>query len=458
MEETIKNTLVAERKQSYQRYKDSGVEWLGEIPEHWEVKKLKFVGDIYAGISGKKGDDFSKEYSEGIKSFIPFTNICNNLKIDKNQYQYVKIDERENQNRVKKNDILFLMSSETLDDIAKCSIYLGNDNELYLNSFCKGFRITNSDLNPEYVNYLLSSRVYRNYFSLVGRGFTRINLKQEYINDAIISIPPLPEQTAIANFLDDKTAKIDQAIGIKEQQIALLKERKQILIHKAVTRGLDDNVPLKDSGVEWIGEIPEHWEVKRIKHVTNKIGSGVTPSGGGTTYLDEGIPLLRSQNIFFDKIELDGVAYISDIVHHSMSNSQVFKGDVLLNITGGSIGRCYYVDFDIPLNVNQHVCILRPNNKITTLYLNSLIASEIGQNQIWFHQQGGGREGLNFQSLKNFSIPYPPLPEQKEISDYIETASQKIETAISLKQQEIEKLKEYKSSLINSVVTGKVRV
>ena len=113
----------------YDNYKNSGVEWLGEIPEHWEVKKMKFIGNIYAGINGKKGDDFSKEYSDGIKSFIPFTNICNNIKIDDNQYQYVKISENENQNRVKKNDILFLMSSETLDDIAKNSIYLGENTE-----------------------------------------------------------------------------------------------------------------------------------------------------------------------------------------------------------------------------------------------------------------------------------------------------------------------------------------
>jgi len=225
----------------YNNYKPSGVEWLGEIPEHWEVKKLKFLGNIYAGINGKKGDDFSKEYSEGIKSFIPFTNICNNFKIDKNQYQYVKIDEKENQNRVLKNDILFLMSSETLDDIAKNSIYLEDDKELYLNSFCKGFRISKQNVNAEFVNYLFLSTTYRNYFSLVGRGFTRINLKQEFINDAYTLLPKLEEQTTIAHFLDDKTTKIDQAIAIKQKQIELLKERRQILIHKAVTRGLNDN-------------------------------------------------------------------------------------------------------------------------------------------------------------------------------------------------------------------------
>ena len=275
----------------------------------------------------------------------------------------------------------------------------------------------------------------------------------------------LPEQTAIAKFLDRKTTLIDQAIGIKQKQIELLKERRQILIHRAVTRGIGSlggvetpDVKLKDSGVEWIGEIPEHWEVKKIKHVTTKIGSGVTPSGGGTTYLDSGIPLLRSQNILFGKIELEGVAYISDKTHDSMNNSQVRKGDVLLNITGGSIGRCHFVDSDTPLNVNQHVCIIRPSMTITSIFLNSLLASEVGQGQIWFFQQGGGREGLNFQAIKNFLIPLPPKSEQSEISDHIGGITSKFHMAISLKEQEIDKLKEYKASLINEVVTGKIKI
>jgi type I restriction enzyme S subunit len=283
-------------------------------------------------------------------------------------------------------------------------------------------------------------------------------LKQEFINDVYTLIPKLEEQTAIASFLDRKTAQIDQAIGIKEKQIELLKERRQILIHRAVTRGLNPNVKLKESAVEWIGEIPEHWEVKKIKYITTKIGSGVTPPGGGTTYLDSGIPLLRSQNVLFGKIELEGVAYISKKTHDSMSNSQVREGDVLLNITGGSIGRCHFVDFDFPLNVNQHVCIVRPSLEITTVYLNSLLASEVGQGQIWFFQQGGGREGLNFQAIKNFIIPLPPQAEQSKISDYIETTTSKFHTAISLKELEIEKLKEYKASLVDAAVTGKIKV
>jgi type I restriction enzyme, S subunit len=312
---------------------------------------------------------------------------------------------------------------------------------------------------PEFFKYLFKSDSYIKALSstsnLVRDGQA---LRFENFSQVDLIIIPEEEQIAIAKFLDPKTAQIDNAISIKEKQIELLKERRQVLIHKAVTRGLNPNSLMRDSSVEWIGEIPAHWEVKKIKHVTSKIGSGITPSGGGTTYLESGIPLLRSQNILFGRIDFKGVAYISEKTHESMSNSQVRKGDVLLNITGGSIGRCHYITIETPLNVNQHVCIVRPTNEITTVFLNSLLASEVGQSQIWFYQQGGGREGLNFQAIKNFLIPLPPQSEQDTISEYIETITKKVSNALSIKEKEIEKLKEYKASLINSAVTGKIKV
>ena len=274
----------------------------------------------------------------------------------------------------------------------------------------------------------------------------------------ILPVPNLEQQTLIAQFLDQKTAQIDEAISIKERQIALLKEQKQIMIQNAVTKGLDPNVKMKDSGIDWIGEIPEHWKLVKIKHVTTKIGSGVTPSGGGSSYVDEGIPLLRSQNIHFDRIDLNDVALIPLKTHKNMSNSHVNKGDVLLNITGGSIGRCNYVKTDLPMNVNQHVCIVRPNTHIKSAFLNYLLASEIGQEQIWFFQQGGGREGLNFQSLKNFDIPLPDKKEQDEIISEVLRLLVNFDHAIRTYHDQIYKLKEYKTTLINSAVTGKIKV
>ena len=435
----------------YSSYKDSGVEWLGDIPEHWSAKKLKFIGDVFAGISGKKGDDFSKEYSEGIKSFIPFTNICNNIIIDENQYQFVKIDEKENQNRVMKNDILFLMSSETLDDIAKCSIYLGNDKELYLNSFCKGFRITKSKIYSEYINYLLSSKVYRNYFALVGRGFTRINLKQDFINNATVTLPPLSEQTKIAQFLDNKTTKIDEAIILKEQLINLLKERKKILIHKAVKRGLDDGVQLKDSGVEWIGDVPEHWDVKRVKHLLDE-RTERSKDGEEPLLMMSQIHGLVVRSDFHSKAE---------VAESNEGNKIVKTNDLVFNKLKAHLGVFFKSNIEFDGIVSPDYAVYYSKGVISDLKFLELLFRNPEYIKEFICRATGIVEGLirlYTPDLFDIHVAVPPKNEQKEILEYIETASQKIETAINLKQQEIAKLKEYKSSLINSVVTGKVKV
>ena len=423
--------------EKYAAYKDSGEAWIGEIPEHWDIKRLKLI------------------FTEKKLTTNPDLN-CGSISFGKvviKDDEKIPLATKASYQEVLKGE--FLINPLNLNyDLISLRIALSYINVVVSSGYIVLKNIL--EINKEYFKYLLH-RYDVAFMKLLGSG-VRQTINFNHIANSLLAFPPPEEQTAIANFLNRKTALIDQAIGIKQKQIELLKERRQILIHKAVTRGPNPNVKMKDSGVEWIGEVPEGWEVKRIKHVTTKIGSGVTPSGGGTTYLDIGIPLIRSQNILFGKIELEGVAYISEKIHASMSNSQVQKGDVLLNITGGSIGRCHFVETVFPMNVNQHVCIVRPSTIITSVFLNSLLASEIGQGQIWFFQQGGGREGLNFQALKNFIIPLPPIREQLAISEYIEMTSQKFATAISLKEKEIEKLKEYKSTLINSAVTGKIKI
>lgn len=434
----------------YESYKDSGVEWLGEVPEHWEVKKLKYL----AKLSPSKSE-ITCNHEESC-SFIPMeklklnTLVLDEIKQIKNVYSAYTYFRDE--------DLL----------IAKVTPCFENKNFAIAKNLVNSIGFGSSEI------YVL--RTYNNllnkflFYRLQEQNFMKIAISKmsgtgglkrvpsEFINNFQLALPPFSEQQKIAQFLDEKTAKIDQAVDLAEKQIALLKEHKQILIQNAVTRGLNPDVPLKDSGVEWIGQVPEHWEVKKIKHVTSKIGSGITPLGGGSNYIDGGIPLLRSQNIHFDRIDLNDVARISEFTHNSMKNSKVRKGDVLLNITGGSLGRCFYVDSNEEMNVNQHVCIIRPNKKINTIFLNMLLASEIGQKQIWFFQQGGGREGLNFQAIKNFYLPLPDLEEQQKIAIYLDKQAAKIDQAIALKTAHIEKLKEYKSVLINDVVTGKVRV
>lgn len=447
METAVNNTII----KKYSSYKDSGVEWLGEIPEHWEVKRLKFFGFVFPGLSGKKGEDFSREFSYGMKPYVPFTNICNNVKIDENEYHFVKIDIGENQNSLRRNDLLFLMSSETSEDIAKCSIYLGNKEEVFLNSFCKGFRLTNSILNPEFVNLLFQSSKYRNYFSTAGKGFTRINLKQEYINNVFCLIPPLPEQKAIAEFLDQKTALIDQAIRIKQKQIELLKERRQILIHHAVTRGLDPTVKLKDSGVEWIGMIPEGWEVKRLKYVLEERNERSIEGFEPLLMMSQKHGLvIRSE--YHDKAE---------VAQSNEGNKIVRINDLVFNKLKAHLGVFFKSEIPFKGLVSPDYAVYYSKGVIDDMkYLELLFRNPeyIGE---FICRATGIVEGLirlYTHDLFDIAIPVPPTSEQQAILLHISDYSNKIMTSISLKEKEIEKLKEYKATLINSAVTGKIKV
>ena len=208
----------------------------------------------------------------------------------------------------------------------------------------------------------------------------------------------------------------------------------------------------KDSGVKWIGEIPGHWKTPKLNRVVSKVGSGSTPRGGSEVYIDEGIKFLRSQNIHFEGLNLDSVVYIPDSINEQMKNTQVQPFDVLLNITGGSIGRCFYVDDTLgKANVNQHVCIIRPLS-VNYRFLKYFLQSNSGQSQVWFYQKGD-REGLSAESIKTFRLPLPPLPEQEAIVTYLDTKVAKIDEYISIAEKKIAALEELRQTIITEAVT-----
>jgi type I restriction enzyme S subunit len=210
----------------------------------------------------------------------------------------------------------------------------------------------------------------------------------------------------------------------------------------------------KPSGIEWLGEIPDHWEVKRVKDLTSKIGSGVTPSGGAEVYSDSGIPFFRSQNVHNNRLSIDDIVYISEEIDNSMSNSRIRPNDILLNITGASIGRCYYTPGSFKKgNVNQHVCIIRPiQKKIKTNFLHFEIISQYGQILIEISQNGANREGLNFQQIKNFVFAIPAVSEQSTIASYLDTKTATIDRKIELLTSKADKYKALRRSLINETV------
>ena len=265
------------------------------MPESWLHTRLKYLGNLYGGLSGKSGDDFYDAEHHLSKPYINFKNIAKNSVIDVNAVDVVKISTGEKQNKVSKNDLFFLMSSENYDDIGKTSILLNDVDELYLNSFCKGFRLYSNKLDPKFLNYLLSAEEYRKLLAIEANGYTRINLQIGKINDFIVFYPEQIEtQVRIAKFLDRKTAEIDAIIAKKKNLLLLLDEKKKSILNEAVTKGIIRNAPMKDSGIGLIGEIPEGWDMKPLGY----LGSCQNGVSKGGDYFGDGYPFVSYGDVY----------------------------------------------------------------------------------------------------------------------------------------------------------------
>jgi type I restriction enzyme S subunit len=444
----------------YQSYKPSGIDWLETIPKNWDKSKLKYLGNLYGGLTGKSGVDFNNDENQKNKPYIPYTNIFNNTYISKDHYHYVSVEEGENQNKVEKYDMFFLMSSETHKDLGKSCILIDDVDELYLNSFCKGYRIKNKNIQPLFLNYQILGHLHREMISVEGKGFTRINLRQDKINDLVVFYPPLQEQEQIVKYLDEKTSIIDKLISTKERKIELLKEQRTSLINEVITKGLNPNVKMKDTGVEWIGEIPESWERKKIKTISSIISKGTTPSTIGKEVSDVGeIRYLKSENIVENTISEYPQFFIDKETNELLKRSILIEGDILFVIAGASIGKTTILPKSFtPSNTNQAVSFIRlkqnENNKFVWYWL---ISSKI-QEQMWIVAVQSAQPNLSMENLGNFFIPYPSIKEQQEIVEYLDKHTKEIDDLVSMEQKKIELLKEYRQSLISEVITGKIKV
>lgn len=439
----------------YASYKDSEVQWIGDIPVHWGTKKIKHNCYVKARV-GWKGLNSSEFLTEGYAYLVTGTDFTNG-QIDWKNCYHIHLERYDEDPYIQlKNQDLLITKDGT---IGKLAVVTGLEKPACLNSGIFVVRSLNQDFSTKYLFWLLNSNLFAQFNSYTSYGSTIQHLYQNVFVEFSYPQPRFDEQAAIADYLERKTAEIDTLVAQKERLIELYEEEKTAIINHAVTKGINPESKLKDSGIEWLGKIPEDWKIKRLKYLVSKVGSGITPKGGASVYQSSGIPLLRSQNIHFDGFKLDEVAYISEETHEAMANSKVQLGDVLLNITGASIGRCYFVDEQLSeANVNQHVCIIRPKEQIATKYLYFILRSHLGQQQIDIEQTGSGREGLNFEALNNFLIPHIPLALQVSIIHYIENETARIDTKISKTKRIIELQKEYRTALISEVVTGKVKV
>lgn len=424
----------------YSEYKDSGVKWLGEIPSHWEVVPIKHSYKFTVGWTPPTGRN---DLFEGNNLWANISDLGD--KVIRTTTNHISDSAvRQSGRSISPKGSLLYSFKLSVGTVSFCGA------DMYTNEAIATFLKGKNSL--EFLYYAAPIFIIKNANTNI---YGAPILNQDLIKNALVLLPPLSEQDAIVRYLDSATSEIDKAIAMQQKMIDLLNERKQIIIQNAVTKGLDENVEMKESGVEWIGRIPKHWEVVRLLHLTSKIGSGSTPKAG---YVESGIIFLRSQNVYCEGLKLNDVVHISANVHRNMSGTKVLPNDVLMNITGGSIGRCFYVDETLgEANVNQHVSIIRPTS-IDTHYLKYYLQSYCGQIQVSLEQTGGNREGLTAKALAKFLITYPSQSEQKEIAAYLDSKMQRFDTAITNCQRQITLLQERKQIIINEVVTGKVRV
>jgi len=426
----------------YDQYKNSGVEWLGEIPEHWEALSNKFIFKLNKNLVGNKSSEYdllSLTLNGVIKRDME--NPSGKFPAEFDTYQ-----------EVKKGDFIFCLFDveETprtvglsdFDGMITGAYTVMKVNENFDNSFLYYF----------YLNLDAGKRMKPLYTGL------RNTISKDNFFSFKTFVPPINEQNTIASFLDDKITKIDQAIAIKQQQIDLLKERRQILIHKAVTRGLNDKVKLKDSGVEWIGEIPEHWEVKKLFGLCNFIRGNSTFSKDELLSNGDYVALQYGKTYKVDEINDSYDFYVNNEFY---KETQVVKyEDTILISTSETIEdlghSAYYNRNDIGLIGGEQILLNPKNNKLNGHYL--YYYSKQFTKELRKYATGIKVFRFNVNNLKTIYISVPPLSEQTVIAKFIETVTTKIATAISLKEQEIDKLKEYKMSLIDGVVTGKVKV
>ena len=428
------------------KMKDSGIEWIGEIPEGWEVIPAKFL--FKNSDMRRIADDEQLTASQqfGIISQKDYTELTGSKVVLANKGL-------EDWKHVEPFDFIISLRSFQggleMSEITGCITW----HYIVLKSCHK--------ICSYYYKWLFKSD---SYIRALQRtcSFIRDGQDLRYSNFIQVPLfePPLAEQEKIADYLNAECSHIDAMLAKTRSSIEEYKKLKQAVITQAVTKGVRCEREMKDSGVDWIGEIPAEWSITKIKSGVTKIGSGKTPSGGAETYTDSGVIFLRSQNVYDCTLNLESPTYISPEVDAIMKSTRVLPDDVLLNITGGSIGRCTIVPKTLGLaNVNQHVCIIRTNPLIfLPKYVQYFWISALGHLAIDLYQTGGNREGMSADAIRNTPIPYAPLKEQKEIADHLDAKCAEIDKLIAKKEQLVKELESYKKSLIYEVVTGKREV
>ena len=421
----------------YKKYKDSGIEWIGEIPEHWEVKKIKHNTYLKArvGWKGLRSDEF---LDEGFAYLLTGTDLKNG-NVDW-EHSYFIDEVRYDDDpfiQLKENDLLITKDGT----IGKVAIVDKLNKPACLNSGVFVMRPLNKEWETKYLFNVLSSNVFKSFIDLTSYGSTILHLYQNVFNEFQFPLPPIKDQNAIIKYLDTKTTEINQNIADKEKLIALFEEEKKALINQAVTKGLNPKAKLKPSGIDWLGDIPEHWEVKRVKHVLQSLNTKRVPLSSE----ERGIMTER----VYDYYGASGI--IDKVENYIFDEPLILVGEDGANLLSRSTRLAFIAEGKYW--VNNHAHILKPIIGEIKFYCELLENYDFS---IWV--TGSAQPKLTSENLMNIKFIVPPIKEQSGIVNHIDKISETIDNKISITNQEIELLKEYSAALIFEAVTGKIDI
>jgi type I restriction enzyme, S subunit len=434
----------------YPEYKDSGVEWLGEAPEHWEVKRLKYLGEAITGLTYSPADIVDDDTIGRL--VLRSSNVQSGVvTYDDNVYVSAAIPK---QLVTQVGDILICSRNGSRALIGKNATIDEKSAGLTFGAFMTVFRSTHS----AYLSCILNSPL----FEFQAGAFMTSTINQLTIgvlNNFEVPFPPETERTKIAAFLDRETAKIDALVAEQRRLMELLKEKRQAVISHAVTRGLNPDAPMKPSGIEWLGDVPEHWEVMQLKRDLEFLTSG--SRGWAENYSDEGELFIRITNLTRGTIALN----LADIKRVAVpegtegSRTKVRPDDILFSITA-YLGSIAVVHSNLEsAYVSQHIALARLRKAhLTSKWVGYVALSVIGQT--WFDTKsyGGTKIQLSLDDVKELPVPTPPTYEQQGIVNYIEIESAKFDVLTIEAQRAIDLLQERRTALISATVTGQIDV
>ncbi len=428
----------------YDSYKDSGVEWIGEIPLGWECIRLRMIGVFSSSGIDKKSVDGEitvkmVNYTDIIKSRTYFP-IQTGLK----EYMTVTTPASKlNEHRLERGDMVFIPSSETKEDLGFSSLIDFDEPDIVYSYHILRFK-TKRQIHHYFKKYFINHHSVLNQFSMESKGTTRQIISRDVFNNVRVVLPPLPVQQQIVDYLDKKTSQIDEFIQKKLQKISLLKEYRTALINQVVTKGLNPNAKLKESGVEWIGEIPSHWKVTKHKYNLS-ILSGF-PFKSELFDKLQGFPLIRIRDITTGKLE---TFYKGKVLPEYI----VSKGDLLVGMDGDYNIRWWESDKGL---LNQRCCSIKESDTLSRRFLYYLLPIELKiLNDLTYYTTV---KHLSISDIYNTITILPPLAEQQQIADHLDKKTSQIDLSIQTEEKKIELLKDYRQSLISSVVTGKIKV